>query len=166
MNILSHAAGPQIKIWLNFTIKGLLVNNGKHPGERKIMAEELKQLIDVVSDLPGAALWVLFGFALYKLVTYLSVTGSITYIIKLAIQKAHDAYSNPPKPAPKLVSVSDKFITSDGTYDEFLSVIHQLTVERSKNEDYTYTYLHKADVFWLRSAILEKAERERSEQKR
>jgi len=49
------------------------------------MMEVLKELMEVVKDMPDMALWVLAGFGAYKLF----VLGSIYGIVRLAIVKIH-----------------------------------------------------------------------------
>lgn len=50
--------------------------------------DELKQLIELVVKLPNTALWILAGYAIYKL----AIVGSIYGTIKFGIEKLYDAY--------------------------------------------------------------------------
>ena len=49
--------------------------------------EELKILVGMVADLPHMALWVIAAFFAYKVI----IVGSVFGVIKLGINKAHDA---------------------------------------------------------------------------
>lgn len=55
------------------------------------MIEELKALIAVVNSLPQLALWVAIGFWAYKVI----IIGSVYGVIRLAINKAYSAWTNP-----------------------------------------------------------------------
>lgn len=57
------------------------------------MIEELKLVLDSVGDLTGIALWIVGFFIGYKLIVYLSLTGSIVFIAKLVVTKAHDVFT-------------------------------------------------------------------------
>lgn len=50
--------------------------------------EELKQLIELVIKLPNTALWILAGYAIYKL----AIVGSIYGTVRFTVEKLHDAY--------------------------------------------------------------------------
>ena len=49
------------------------------------MIEEIKLVLDSIGDLSGVALWVVGFFLVFKLVVYLSTTGAIVYLVKMAI---------------------------------------------------------------------------------
>jgi uncharacterized protein YqhQ len=51
----------------------------------------VKELAEVLKDLPDLAIWIMIGILFYKVV----IVGSIFGIIKLAITKAHDAITKP-----------------------------------------------------------------------
>ena len=61
------------------------------------MIEELKFLLDKMEGIPDLGLWVLGGFAAYKLIIYMSTTGAFVYIAQLLITKIHDAITKPKK---------------------------------------------------------------------
>lgn len=50
--------------------------------------EELKQLLELVRDLPHLAVWVLVIIFAYKV----AIVGSIYGVLRLAIKMTHDAY--------------------------------------------------------------------------
>lgn len=52
------------------------------------MIEEIKLVLDSIGDLSGVALWVVGFFLVFKLVVYLSTTGAVVYLVKLAITSA------------------------------------------------------------------------------
>lgn len=54
------------------------------------MIEELKFLLDAMGNVDNIALYVLGGFAAYKLVIYLSGVGAAVMLAKLLITKIHD----------------------------------------------------------------------------
>ena len=57
------------------------------------MIEELKVLIELLGNVGEFSLYILAGFVIYQLVMYLSLTGSVVYILKLLITKIHDAFT-------------------------------------------------------------------------
>lgn len=118
------------------------------------MIDELKQLIGMIEKVPETALWILLGFAVYKLVVYLSGTGAIVFCIKLAIEKGHDMFirRQAEKSTPIEHTINGEFITQDATLTLFMSAIRAL-----KGGD---TYIHTFHVNWLQDAIAEKASRD------
>lgn len=118
------------------------------------MIEELKQLLTIVEKMPSMVLWTLFGFAVFKLVIYLSTTGSVVFIIKLVIERWYSWATRMPE--PKRVSLDDIWITSNGTYEKF-----KLTLLKLKKDH--LSYLHDTEVLWLQDAIKEKLYRENQE---
>lgn len=54
------------------------------------MIDELKQLLTMVQNLPDMVLHVLLGFAVYKLIMWLSSVGAAVTLTKFAITKWHD----------------------------------------------------------------------------
>jgi hypothetical protein len=95
---------------------------------------ELKLLIDMVSQLPTLAVWVLVGFIAYKIV----VVGSIYGLFRLMILKTHDYLTK-----PKEFKLEDK--TIDGKTARLLS--GQLRRISST------IYIHPEDVERLKKAI-------------
>jgi hypothetical protein len=113
------------------------------------MMDELKELVILIEKLPNVAMWTLLGFAIYKLVTYLSVTGSFVFIAKLFIEKVHDAYRLKQTKNPiKEVEIKGQFIVQDGTYQRFMNEISMLKGDGP--------YIHGYHVDWLHDAIQDK----------
>lgn len=125
------------------------------------MAEELKQVIDVLAALPAFTMWGLAGFALFKLVVYLSTTGAIVLISKLLIERLFQAFKvhvdRPEKPLPpREVSIDKHFITLDGTYAEFVSLVVRNLKNQGRGKRHVSPYIHMQDVCWFAEAIDEK----------
>ena len=109
--------------------------------------EELKLLISMVADLPHAALWVIAGVLIYKVV----IIGSIYGVIRLAIVKAHDWLVRPAhqRVVVEMVgTINGMAIT--GCVDAFIAQLHRL---RGKGTNITTQYVHEQSVTWLREAI-------------
>jgi hypothetical protein len=87
------------------------------------MMEEVKEILHMIEKLPHMTLWVLGGFALYKLLTYASLVGSVTMILRLAILKGFDAYSLPRTVRYKF---RKEFLDEDAKekMDELLTLLH------------------------------------------
>jgi len=117
--------------------------------------EVLKELMEVVKDMPDMALWVLVGFAAYKLF----VVGSIYGIIRLIIVKAHSIMTKE-QIVKKEITLDGMCITSDGTEKRLIAQIDRL---RSCRKDFNPAskYIHSGDVDWLQQAIDEKKEKDR-----
>lgn len=99
--------------------------------------DELKLLIDLVSNLPAMAVWVLVGFYAYKVM----VIGSIYGLIRFTILKVHDWLV-----APKQVELKLAGMTISETV--LLSLAAQLQRLSTKTG-----YLHASDVAALAQAI-------------
>lgn len=110
------------------------------------MIEALKEIVGIIKDLPEMALWILSGYFFYKLF----IVGSVYGVIRLAIIKIHD-YMVRPKEEIKKITLSEKFITSDKAYDEFLLLIDSLLAAQNSK------YVHSSGVRWLKDAVKEKA---------
>jgi hypothetical protein len=117
--------------------------------------DELKQLIDMVDDLPHAALWVIAAILAYKAM----VIGSIYGVIRLAITKLHDWATT-----RKAREVEYKEIrpTLDGmciksATEPFIAQLYRL---KGKGLNISSEYIHDASVEWLRLAIDEKIARD------
>lgn len=102
--------------------------------------DELKLLIEMVSNLPAMAVWVLCGFFAYKVV----VVGSIYGVIRLLITKTHDWLTSPP--APKVVVYDMRGICINESTS--LALTAQLARIHSSGG-----YLHASDVVQLSVAI-------------
>lgn len=124
------------------------------------MIEELKQILTMVQNLPDKVLHVLAGFAIYKLVMWLSSVGAVTMLIKLAINKTYDAYTfSNSKPIVHEWKIDNRFITSDGTYRRFIELLDRLPGTRTVGSS---AYIHDADIKFLTDAFREKLEREKA----
>ena len=122
------------------------------------MLEIIKEAGTILKDLPDLAIWILVGILFYKVF----IIGGTINLIKFIVNKVHD-YLTKPKEVTTNVRIDNRFITHDGTYRDFLSLldkIHSHVNTPSKGE-----YLHHRDVQWMREAIekqiLEDIENER-----
>ncbi len=142
------------------------------------MIESLKELVGLIKELPGMALWILGGFLFYKLF----IIGSVYGVIRLAITRTHDWLLKPKEPQVKIeaVTINEKFITTDGTHKYFLDVLDKARRFRYKlkkgyktgkigkiedllSDSYMLNYLHKNDVEWIEQAIEDKYEKDKTE---
>jgi hypothetical protein len=101
------------------------------------MIDELRDLLKIIGDVPVYALWLALGFLVYKLATI----GSIYAVIRLLIDKGHDAYT-----APKVVKWDlDGIVINDAVKHSLSGVLARLTAEK--------TYLRMEDIALLSDAI-------------
>lgn len=119
------------------------------------MIEILEKAGQTLKDLPELAIWILIGILLYKVI----IVGSVFGLIKLFILKLHDYLTKPKELPVKKVFLDGYFITHDGTYEKFRSVIREMIHYNSKvsNRD---NYLHRCDVEFIKQAIIEKRQRD------
>lgn len=106
------------------------------------MIEELKLVLDSIGDLTGVALWVVGFFIVFKLVVYLSTTGAIVYLVKLAIVKGHDFLT-------KDQIIKHKFeghFIDDGVAAEFGDLLNECKTS-------TGVYIHSSDIRILKKAL-------------
>lgn len=101
------------------------------------MIEELKLLLDQMKNVPDVALWILGGFLLYKLVTYMSATGAIVYIVK-QICSTILGWKN----QPRKVSYG-RLIIDEETETDLQDLIRSIR---------STAYVHNSDVRELRKA--------------
>ena len=113
------------------------------------MIEELKILLDIIGDLTGIALWVVGFFMVFKLVVYLSTTGALVYVLKLAITKLHDAITREKKAV---------YSYEGDCIDEKAKIEMDSLIRESRISG--LTYIHHSDIDFIRTAIKEKRERE------
>jgi len=99
------------------------------------MMEEVKEILHLIEKLPHMALWVLGGFALYKLITYASLVGSVTMIVRLAILKGFEAYINP---RPRGYKIKERFIDEAAAdkFDQLIAMMRRVGM----------SYIHESDV--------------------
>lgn len=116
--------------------------------------EELKEILSMIVNLPGMALWVLGGYLLYKL----SILGSIYSTIRFSVEKFYNykltKYNFELKEKEVPVVLRDKFygltIHSDSTLEELISQIRRVA---GKGLTIESNYIHSNSVDWLRKAI-------------
>lgn len=102
--------------------------------------DELKLLIEMVSNLPSLAVWVLVGYLVYKVV----VVGSIYGIIRLGIEKWHSVLIQ--RKNGDLKAALDGVVIGDSMN----ALMAQMRRLPSKSGS---TYIHNRSVDWLREAI-------------
>lgn len=126
------------------------------------MANELRELLHVLADLigkmPDTALYILLGFFIFKITALVVPAWGLISVIKLAINKIHDAKVKPIERTIR-VSLDGMFITHDGTYNYFKDVISRVINSRTNSK--ITNYIHRQDVEWLAEAIDEKQRREK-----
>lgn len=101
------------------------------------MIDELKLLLDQMKNVPDVALWILGGFLLYKLVTYLSMTGAVVYIVRL-LCGTFLGHAN----KPKNLSLHSLVINEDV----------EIEIRDLLREIRSTGYVHSSDVKELRKA--------------
>lgn len=122
------------------------------------MMEEVKELLHLIEKLPHMALWVLGGFALYKLITYASLVGSVTMILRLAIMKGFEAYALPKKPKTVEMEFSLNGLKMLSTVQRKLELMlmHLHDVRHPKGLTFRSEYLHDDDIDYLTRALADK----------
>lgn len=101
------------------------------------MIDELKLLLDQMKNVPDVALWILGGFLVYKLVTYLSLTGSVVYIIKVICEAIIKH-----KATPKNIEHKARFntILIDKATEDALCTLFD------KIRGHSMKYVHESDI--------------------
>ena len=120
--------------------------------------EELKLLIDMVSNLPAMAMWVLVGFFAYKVV----IIGSIYGVIRFVCGRLFDFLE---KKKAREVEYKEIRPMLDGlciraTTDSLIAQLHRV---RGRGLSISSEYIHQQSVDWLRDAIDKKIERDQQE---
>ena len=107
--------------------------------------DDLKTLIEAVAHLPQLAIWVVVAFWAYKVV----FVGSIYGVARLLIIKGHSAITD------KQVNVRPILdgMAITGSLELLILQIKRLSGIHNRNG---LSYIHKADVDWLRDAIDDK----------
>jgi hypothetical protein len=105
--------------------------------------DELKLLIEMVSNLPSLAVWVLVGYLVYKVV----VVGSIYGIIRLGIEKLHSVLIQ--RKNGDLKAAVDGIVISD-SMNGLMAQIRRLPQKTAHGGS---RYIHDSAVDWLREAI-------------
>ena len=118
-----------------------------------MLIQDLKILIEAVEGMAGAALYLVVGFILYKLIVFGSTTGAVVFILKLLITKLHSVITSPKIVIhERAIQLDDHIIThtSDDNAERLLEVIRR--VKTLKNTE----YLHKSGVDFIIHAIEDK----------
>jgi len=108
--------------------------------------DELKLLIEMVSNLPSLAVWVLIGYLVYKVV----VIGSIYGLARFGIEKLHSWLTTPKERLVDVRLMLDGMCII-GAKEELL-----LQLERVRLVGYSGGYIHDSHVAWLEAAINDK----------
>ena len=106
--------------------------------------EELKDLMNLVKDLPALALWVLVGFWAYKVVVIGSIYGVIRYTLNKFVEWR--TFTPPPPPAQPVEYKLAHLVIKD-------EVALALTAQITRLVKPSYGYLHGEDVIRLRDMI-------------
>ena len=116
--------------------------------------DELKMLVEMVADLPNAALWVIAALFAYKV----CIVGSIYGVIRLAIVKMHD-WLITPRHELRTVEIRAELdgMTISNAMPQLVGQIRRLTGKACSGGS---SYIHRQSVEWLREAIDEKEARE------
>lgn len=112
------------------------------------MIEELKQILEIVKDLPHLVMWVLAGLLVYKI----AIIGSMFGIVKLFIERMHSLLT---KEKTYKYKVSDHII-SDVTEADIDDVFRAMKMS-------TGVYIHKSDIERLKTIINEYKESARKQ---
>lgn len=126
--------------------------------------EDLKLLIQMVSNLPSLAVWVLVGYLVYKV----AVVGSIYGVLRFAIEKLH-SYLVQRKVIPPEVKTVEVRSMLDGLAIPGLPVealMIQLRRVVGKNLGIKSDYIHGQSVDWLREAIDDKIAKDLAAEKK
>ena len=127
--------------------------------------EELKLLVQMVASLPTLAIWVVVAFYAYKI----SIIGSVYGVIRFVALKLHDwAITKKAEiilpPRVQEIHFADIFLGVTITADETMANLTR-QIKRLQGIKTNSTYIHKADVDWLREAIDAKLDIEKKELK-
>lgn len=123
--------------------------------------EELKMLVQMVADLPNAALWVIAALFAYKV----CIVGSIYGVIRLAIVKTHDWLTTPRHELRRVTVEMEGTIRGMVITDHHEAFIAQLHRLRGKAVGIQSNYLHGQSVEWLRQAIDDKEAKDAAKEK-
>ena len=123
--------------------------------------EELKLLVEMVSNLPSMALWVIAFFFAYKVVVVGSIYGVIRFVAEklftwLTTRKAREVEYKEIR--PMLDGMCIKTETD--------KLVAQLNRLRGRGLTIESDYIHAQGIDWLREAIDAKIEAERAAKKK
>lgn len=117
--------------------------------------DELKQLIELVRDLPHVVLWVLIGYLFYKLAIVGSVYSVIRYGLGELFGWLKSRQARPQNIQPMLLG-----LTMTGSVDVLQSQLLRLCGISMRRHGYEFSHIHNTDVEWLRKAIDAQIERD------
>lgn len=114
------------------------------------MIEELKILLETITDISGIAGWIIGGFLSYKLIIFLTTSGAIIYCFKYGIDAFITWVTK-----PKLVeyTLADICISSNETAHRLITLLKQQIKPN-------LLYLHNDDIEWMTLAFKEKKARD------
>jgi len=128
------------------------------------MIEDFKTILDMIAKLPNFAIEVLLGFGIYKLVVYLSTTGSVVFISRMLIEKIHDAYTKPKPPQETIFKFEDIYMcgTSEKDIQDILTDLARNGTSANMHTGEVYSgsysrsqYIYSQDTKWLKDAVME-----------
>lgn len=121
--------------------------------------DELKLVLDIIKSLPEMAIWALIILYAYKI----SIVGSIYGVIRYVAGRLYDWGIHKKTDVPKVQEIhfADIFhgitISSDETLANLVRQIRRMQGVKTSSQ-----YIHKQDVDWLREAIDEKLDKEKT----
>ena len=129
--------------------------------------EELKQLADILKELPTLGFLILGGYFMYKLV----IVGSIFAVIKLVVTRLTDMVSKGKTEATKIkqTELDNEALARDYKRLKELKItgvmpeLMELLTDIKNNEAIggrSWNYVNSSDLKWVREAIDQRIERE------
>ncbi len=112
--------------------------------------EELKELINMVANIPSMALWVIAAFWAYKVI----VIGSVYGLIRFGIDKLYSYLTN-----PKTVIIKSR-VGDEVVNEEVEQAILNMVRECRGIASGSNVYFHSPDLAWIQTAIREKKEKD------
>jgi len=123
------------------------------------MIDEIKQLGEMVNQLPHLALWVIAAFWAYKVI----LIGSIFSLIKYIVSRVVDLILRMRKvgEVDNQISVLDDYCLNDTSASAIKAVLKECQHDDMRVVRYPADrYFSKAHLTWLKKAIDEKLERD------
>lgn len=114
--------------------------------------EELKLLIEMLTNLPTLSVWVLAGYLVYRL----AVIGSIYGLIHFSVGRLFDWLATRKVDYKDIRPMIDGICVRAQT-DRLVAQLHRI---RGKGVSIPSEYIHEASVDWLREAIDDKIEKD------
>lgn len=126
------------------------------------MIEVIKELSEIVKDLPDLAVWILCGLLFYKVF----IIGSGFALARFFIVKVHDYLKAEKKIVVEekvsVISLDGKVITEE--FDSFMKLVDFMRAEHkgyAGSGTWKSEYVHGRDIEFAMEAIREKREREK-----